>query len=63
MPDISMCNNKKCKMRYKCFRYMAKPNQYRQSYVSFKPNIKGDCDSFWDIKDAPTNVRKMEDVE
>ena len=32
MPDISMCENEACDMKEKCYRFMAEPNPYRQSY-------------------------------
>lgn len=37
MPDISMCQNKDCPSRLKCYRYMAMPNEYRQAYMTFAP--------------------------
>ena len=42
MPDISMCLNKKCELRKKCYRFTAEPSQYRQSYANFKPEKKGE---------------------
>lgn len=35
MPDISMCNNILCKSKETCFRFKAKPNEFRQSYSNF----------------------------
>ena len=34
-PDIAMCKNKNCSKKDTCYRYKAKPNPYRQSYMSF----------------------------
>ena len=34
MPSFSMCQNFKCKQKYKCLRFTAKPNSY-QSYSYF----------------------------
>lgn len=45
MPDISMCTNNKCILKKKCYRYIAIPN-IMQSYSSFNPNDKGECDGF-----------------
>lgn len=52
MPDISMCKDTSCKERYKCFRYMADPNPYRQSYFASKPpeNEDGSCSYHAPIK-------------
>ena len=46
MPDISMCTNDKCFMRKSCYRFMAEPNRYSQSYIEFKPDENGQCDEF-----------------
>jgi hypothetical protein len=35
MPDISMCMNRQCPRRGHCYRYLAPPNPYRQSYAKF----------------------------
>ena len=32
MPDIQMCIKHECKRRLKCYRYMAKPDNYMQAY-------------------------------
>jgi len=50
MPDISMCDNKKCPSKEKCYRFKAVPNDY-QTYADFKPEKNEDkCDAFWEIK-------------
>jgi len=45
MADISMCANSDCNFRAKCYRYTAKPNDYRQSYI--RPDTES-CNHFWD---------------
>lgn len=53
MPDITMCENKECPLKDKCFRYTATPSEHIQSYSYFKPTIvdgKATCDWFWDNK-------------
>lgn len=50
MPDISMCKNKKCKLRESCYRFKAVPNPYRQAYATFKP-VKDKCSFYWSIKE------------
>jgi len=42
MPDISMCTNKKCELRKKCYRYTAIPESY-QCYAGFRSNEESDC--------------------
>lgn len=46
MPDIAMCRNASCDSRYTCFRYMAIPNPFGQSYACFEA---GDCRKYWMI--------------
>lgn len=36
MPDITMCSNKTCSLKEKCYRFMAKPDM-RQSFAWFTP--------------------------
>lgn len=43
MPDITMCQNKKCKRRSNCYRFIAIPDKFYQSY--FMPNEK-ECTNF-----------------
>ena len=35
MPDLCMCAGN-CPRKYNCYRYMAKPNQYGQTYSSLE---------------------------
>ena len=49
MPDITMCDNKKCPIKETCYRFTAIPSEYRQSY--FMDDIRetdGSCDYFID---------------
>lgn len=47
MADITMCSGHSCPMKEKCYRFVAIPNIYRQSYF-MKPPVQADgkCDSF-----------------
>lgn len=54
MPDISMCFGAKeiqgkkdiCPLREKCYRYTAKPSEFRQSYIL--PDPFGEkCTHYW----------------
>ena len=38
MSDITMCVNKMCPLKSNCYRYMAMPDEYWQSYTNFKYN-------------------------
>jgi hypothetical protein len=50
MPDITMCDNEKCELKQKCFRFMAKPNETHQSYYADDiRNEDGTCFSFYPI--------------
>lgn len=62
MPDITMCCNCDCPIRSKCYRYLAKPKQDRQSFAFFTPyttaklsypaKYETDCDMFWQLEPA-----------
>lgn len=42
MPDIAMCSGDGCPMRETCYRAMATPSKYRQSYFATPPfNLSG----------------------
>lgn len=49
MPDITMCKGEGCPAKELCYRYTAKPNEYRQSYFVEPPYKDDECDHFWVI--------------
>lgn len=53
MPDISMCEGGNCPVKDSCYRYLAKPNEYRQSYFIVPPYIKAEnkCPYYWEHKE------------
>lgn len=36
MPDLTLCQNNSCPMKKNCYRYMAEPDPYMQSYSEFE---------------------------
>lgn len=36
MPDITMCMSKDCPKKNECYRYIAKPDKYYQSYADYE---------------------------
>ena len=42
-----MCSGEGCPAKTMCYRFTAKPNEYRQSYFSVPPIKEGKCDMFW----------------
>ena len=54
MPDISMCNGVDCLVKDKCYRHIAKPSEYWQSFFpfyqsdTFKPETG--CGDFIEVK-------------
>lgn len=46
--DISMCSNGFCPLKEECYRFNAKPNDFRQTYGQFEFK-DGNCDHFWEI--------------
>jgi hypothetical protein len=47
MPDITMCKGTDCPHKEKCYRFMAKPSEYWQSYFTEPPIKDGKCDMYW----------------
>lgn len=62
MPDIAMCRNITCPLRESCYRFTAKPKQFRQSYAHFTPNPDGSCDHHITIRNTeePSNDKPMD---
>ena len=56
MADITMCTDSKCPKRNTCYRFKAKPSQFRQSYFMdsyFMDSPKkedGSCDHYWETE-------------
>jgi hypothetical protein len=49
MPDITMCQNKECRLNKTCYRFLALPSEV-QSYAGFEYNkINNRCEYFWDV--------------
>jgi len=49
MADISMCSGEKCEAKHTCYRFTAKPNEYRQSYFANPPTKESGCEYYWNI--------------
>jgi hypothetical protein len=58
MPDISLCLNEDCKLKMKCYRYTATPNEWRQSYTFFKPDSENSCQYFLPQTKTQINDKK-----
>ena len=53
MPDITMCDDKNCGIRFKCYRYMAEPDEYRQSFfVGLVREYNEPCKHFVKIEEG-----------
>ena len=46
-PDITMCRGTNCPAKESCYRYTAKPSEFRQSYFMEPPIKDGKCDYYW----------------
>lgn len=62
MPDISMCQGINCNIKDNCYRFKAKPSEFRQSWFCKSPNIDNlNCDYYWEMKQiVQLNVKKNE---
>ncbi len=58
MADISMCDGEDCSKKSTCYRYLAKPNPYRQSYIS--PDPRGEtCEAYWKVE-SNSQLKRMD---
>lgn len=64
MVDYTLCDNKRCPLAKKCWRYMTKGDEERQSLATFYYDwMKRGCENFVPIKkevknNAKRNLRK-----
>lgn len=50
MPDISMCQGFNCNIKDNCYRFKAKPSEFRQAWFCKSPNTDTlNCDYYWEI--------------
>jgi hypothetical protein len=65
MPDIAMCANVNCGVRFKCTRYTVKEDPMYQSYIVVSDSIETteDCDSFWDNRNERTVLEEIPEEE
>jgi hypothetical protein len=61
MPDITMCVGTDCPQKETCYRYTAKPSEYRQSYFSVPPIKDGKCEYYWGDK-AEAVFNQLKDI-
>ena len=47
MPDITMCLGTGCPHKETCYRFTAKPSEYRQAYFMEAPIKEGKCEYYW----------------
>lgn len=53
MPDIAMCMGQGCPIKDSCFRHVATPNPYRQSYMEPERKEDGSCEYYSHTKLKP----------
>jgi hypothetical protein len=51
MPDIAMCKGTDCPLKNECYRFLATPSEYRQSYFVTPPIEDGKCIEFWNARE------------
>ncbi len=62
MADIAMYQDKKCPMKYDCYRFTAPGNPFRQTVLSESPREEGKyyCKDFWDNTGRTLDVKFRE---
>lgn len=69
MPDICMCKDESCAGKNYCYRFMAKPDKYRQSYfaetmkqeVILQDNELKVCSYFYPMADSSLKTIKIKE--
>jgi hypothetical protein len=62
MPDVAMCKGQDCPRALNCYRFTAKPSEFRQSYFVKAPiKADGTCDYMYPNMEIPRAV--MDDAE
>jgi hypothetical protein len=61
MPDITMCEGKDCPLKETCYRYLADPSRYRQSYFMEPPFKDKECEHYWNIKNTKSELLTPKD--
>ena len=63
MPDISMCQNKECKLKEECYRFTAKLREVMQTYGEFNCKDKDGIDTFFWKNGKPSIQPKTKEDE
>lgn len=50
MPDITMCKGVECRARKHCYRFMATPDEYRQSWFVRSPGNNKQCEYYYELE-------------
>ena len=62
MSEITMCKNKYCPLKYKCYRYTAIPNRFH-SYATFYYDQNEGCNSLVEIEEYEERCNDKGDSE
>lgn len=62
MPDMAMCRDSSCPSRGTCYRYIAVPSPFRQTYASFDRGTAAKCTRCIPV-DASDKLRTVEEVD
>lgn len=58
MPDITLCDNDKCRNSSKCYRFRAVPYKDWQSFSHWRPDHKGKCNAYMPLRVIPKRISK-----
>lgn len=63
MPDITMCPGGSCPDKERCYRFIAEPNPFRQSYFMSPPRKDGECNYFSPTSEDQHEAEVREEFE
>lgn len=59
--DGTMCVGTNCPQKESCYRFTAKPNEYRQAWFTESPIKDGKCEYYWG-KNAEAVWNQLKDI-
>lgn len=66
MTDIAKCKGDGCTLKELCYRYIAKPSEFRQSYFANPPfeekEGKQNCEYYWEVKTKKNEISSRTNI-
>lgn len=57
MPDITLCRDHTCPQKESCYRFLAEPEKYWQSYFAESPRNGDECRYYWEVEEKTLKTK------